>query len=329
MRVPSVLALRGLAKALVVAVVAAVLCGAARPAAAADWPTRPVTLIIGFAAGSMLDLVGRAIADDLAAAIGQPVLVESKPGGGGVVSALYVAKAPPDGYTLLLNGAGPAVLRPLMDKSIGYDTLTDFTPIILVGETPNVLVANPKLGLKTVKDLLAYAKSKGGKISIGHSGPGTVGQLCTALFASEAGLDVTSVSYRGTAPMMLDVLGGTIDAGFPAYNPATRQAKVLAVTSAERVEFLPDVPTMKESGFDVVGGTWHAIMGPAHMPAAIVARLNGAIDAFLRKPETRRRFNEVGYRAFGGPPARVKEWVVQERAKWGPIIARMNLSPQK
>ena len=122
--------------------------GAARPAAAADWPTRPVTLIIGFAAGSMLDFVGRAIADDLSAAIGQPVVVESKSGGGGVVSALYVAKAPPDGYTLLLNGVGPAVLRPLMDKSVGYDTLADFTPIILVGETPNVLVANPKLGVQ-------------------------------------------------------------------------------------------------------------------------------------------------------------------------------------
>jgi tripartite-type tricarboxylate transporter receptor subunit TctC len=133
-----------------------------------------------------------------------------------------------------------------------------------------VLLANPQLGLKTVKDLVAYAKSKGGKISIGHSGPGTMGHLATVLFGSEAGLDATSVAYRGTAPMMIDVLGGTIDAGFPAYNPATRQATVLAVTSADRVEFLPDVPTRTESGFDLVGGTWIAIFGPAHMPSAIV-----------------------------------------------------------
>ena len=329
MRVPLVLRKSRMVKAVFLLAVAAMLTGAPRPAAAADWPTRPVTLVIGFATGSNLDFIARAIADDLATAIGQPVVVEAKPGGGGVVATLYVAKAPPDGYTLLLNGAGPAVLRPLMDKSIGYDTITDFTPIIMVGETPNVLVANPKLGLKTVKELVAYAKSKGGKISIGHSGPGTVGQLCTALFASKAGLDVTSVSYRGTAPMMLDVLGGTIDAGFPAYNPATRQATVLAVTSAERADFLPDVPTMTGSGFDVVGGTWHAILGPAHMPAAIVAKLNGAIDAFLRKPETRRRFSAVGYRAFGGPPARVSEQVAQERAKWGPIIAHMNINPPK
>lgn len=323
MRVPIILLKNFLAVAFFL------LAGAPRPAAAQDWPQRPVTLVIVFAPGSSIDFVGRAVANDLSAAIGQPVVIETKSGGGGVVGTLSVAKAPPDGYTLLLNGVGPAALRPLIDKSLGYDTKTDFTPIILLGEVPNVLLANPNLGLKSVKDLLAYATSKGGKISIGHSGPGTMGHLATVLFASEAKLDATSVSYRGTAPMMIDVLGGQIDAGFPAYNPATRQATVLAVTSAERVEFLPDVPTMTESGFDLVGGTWIAIFGPAHMPAAIVAKLNGVIDAFLHKPETRRRLSEAGVRVLGGPPARLTERVTQDQTRWAKIIAGIKFDDAK
>ena len=329
MRVPLILLKRCLAKAFVLLSVAAMLTGALRPAAAEDWPQRPVTLLISFASGSMIDFVGRSLANDLSEAIGQPVVVETKSGGGGVVASLFAAKAPPDGYTLLLTGVGPAALRPLIDKSVGYDPVADFTPIILIGETPNVLLANPNLGVKTVKDLVAYAKSKGGRISIGHSGPGTMGQLCTILFAAEAGLDLSSVSYRGTAPMMIDVLGGQIDAGFPAYNPATRQATVLAVTTDERVDFLSDVPTMKESSFDLVGGTWHAILGPAHMPPELVAKLNGVMNAFLSKPETRRRFSDAGYRVFGGPPARVTERIVQERTKWSKIIEDAKIGDDK
>jgi tripartite-type tricarboxylate transporter receptor subunit TctC len=320
MRVSLNLRRTGFARAFALLAVAAMLAGAPRLAAAADWPTRPVTLAIAFAPGSTIDFVGRLVAENLSSVIGQPVVVETRSGGGGVVATLSIAKAVPDGYTLLLNGVGPAALRPLIDKSIGYDIKADFTPIILLGETPNVLVANPKLGVKTVKDLVAYAKSKGGKISIGHSGPGTMGHLATVLFGSESGLDVSSVSYRGTAPMMIDLLGGSIDAGFPAYNPATRQATVLAVTSAVRAEFLPDVPTMTESGFDMAGGTWISIFGPAHMPPAIVARLNAAIDAFLQNPETRRRLNEAGIRVLGGPPERLTERITQDQTRWAKII---------
>lgn len=307
----------------------AMLAGAAPPAAAEDWPTRPVTQVIAFASGSAIDFVGRALADNLSKAIGQPVVVETKSGGGGVVAGASLAKTAPDGYTLLLTAIGPTVLRPLMDKSLGYEVDTDFTPIILVGELPNVLLANPKLDVKTVKDLVAYAKSKGGKISIGHSGPGTMGHLSSILFASKAGLELTSVSYRGTAPMMVDVLGGQIDAGAPAYNPAAKSATILAVTTETRVDFLPDVPTMKESGFDVVGGTWNAIYGPAHMPPEIVAKLNAAMDKFLQDPETRHRFSQAGFRTLGGPPSRLTDRVKQDRAKWAPIIAPLNLGADK
>jgi tripartite-type tricarboxylate transporter receptor subunit TctC len=311
---------RRLTGALSILVVLLALTGWSRGAAAQDWPNRPITIVLGFAPGSMIDFVARSVANELSPTLGQPVLVETRQGGGGVLASNYVAKAPPDGYTLLMTAVGPAVLRPLMDKTVTFDLDKEFAPIILLGEAPNVLVANPKLGLKSVKDLVAFGNANGGKISVGHSGLGTLGHLATLLFAAEAGLDVASISYRGTNPMMMDVLGGAIDAGFPAYNPATKESTILAVTCGQRVDFLPDVPTMTESGFDLVGGTWEAIFAPAHVPPEIVAKLNDAIEAFLRKPETRRHFSETGFRIMGGPPAKLVETMKQDRAKWGKII---------
>ncbi len=310
---------RRIAKACaLIAIAAAVL--APRAAMANTWPSRPVTIVLGFAPGSMIDFVGRALAHELTTTLGQPFVIETRQGGGGVVASTYVSKQPADGYTLLMTAVGPAVLRPLMDKTVTFDLDREFTPISLLGEAPNVLVANPKLGLKSVKDLVAHAKARGGKISIGHSGPGTLGHLATLLFAAEAGLDAASVSYRGTGPMMIDVLGGAIDAGFPAYNPATKESTILAVTSGQRADFLPDVPTMKESGFDLVGGTWEAIYAPANLPPDIAAKLNAAIEAYLRKPETRKQLGETGFQVIGGPPAKLVETMKQDRAKWGKII---------
>lgn len=294
---------------------------------AQDWPSKPITIVLGFAPGSMIDFVARAVANDLSVTLGQPVLVETRQGGGGVLASNYVEKAAPDGYTLLMTAVGPAVLRPLIDKTVTFDLGTEFTPVIMLGEAPNVLVANPKLGLKSPKDLVAYGKSRGGKISIGHSGPGTLGQLSTILFGTMAGLDVASVSYRGTGPMMIDVLGGTLDAGFPAYNPATKEGSLLAVTSAQRVDFLPDVPTMKESGFDIVGGTWEGIFGPANMPPEVVAKLNAAMQAFLQKPDTRKRFSEAGFQPMGGTPAQLAQIIEQDRAKWATIIKDAKIGP--
>lgn len=325
MRVRSVLSKTYLA----IGCLAAMLAGLPRPAAAADWPTRPVTVVMAFASGAMIDFVGLSLAKELTAVLGQPFVAEGKTGSGGVLAGVYVAKAPPDGYTLLLTAVGPAVLRPLIDKTTGYDTNADFTPIILIGESPNVLIANPALGINTVKDLRAYANTKDNKISIGHAGPGTMGHLCSVVFAAKAGIEGNFIAYRGTAPMLTDLLGGHIDTGFPAYNPAVRSAKILAVTSDERVDFLPDVPTMKESGVDLVGATWFAIFGPARMPPEVVAKLNGAIDAFLKKPETNQRFSDVGFRVLGGPPARLTETVAQDRAKWSEIIAGLKLEPEK
>lgn len=304
-----------------VATALAMTLGLAPCAAQADaFPTRPITIVLGFAPGSMIDFVGRAVANDLSTTLGQPVLVETRQGGGGVLASTYVSKQPADGYTLLMSAVGPAVLRPLMDKSVTFELDREYVPIILLGEAPNVLVANPKLGLKSVKDLVAYGKAHGGKLSVGHSGPGTLGHLATLLFGAETGLDVASVSYRGTGPMMIDVLGGTLDAGFPAYNPATKEGTILAVTSENRVDFLPDVPTMKESGFDLVGGTWEGIFGPANLPPEIAVKLHDAMQTFLAKPETRKLLGDTGFQVMGGPPAKLVDKIMQDRAKWGKII---------
>jgi tripartite-type tricarboxylate transporter receptor subunit TctC len=329
MRMSSIMRKLPFGKVLILVAVAAMLGAALRPAAAEDWPTRPITLVMAFASGAATDFIGRSLASDVSAAIGQPIVTETKSGAGGVIAGISVAKALPDGYTLLLTAVGPAVLRPLMEKSIGYDTDTDFTPISLVAEAPNVLVADPKLGINTVNDLLAYAKSKDNKISIGHAGPGTMGHLCSVVLAARAGVDGNFIAYRGTPPMMVDLLGGRIDTGFPTYTPATQSARILAVASERRVDFLPDVPTMKESGIDLVGSTWFAIFGPPNMPAEIVAKLNDAIESYLRKPETHRRFSEVGLRVLGGPPAQLREQITQDRARWAPIIARLNFSSEK
>jgi tripartite-type tricarboxylate transporter receptor subunit TctC len=299
-----------------------------RPAAAEDWPTRPVTLVMAYAPGTLFGAIGLALANDLSKAIGQPVVNEVKAGAGGELASAYVAKMPGDGYMLLMTGTGPVVMRPLMGNSVAY-TDADFTPIILIGESPNVLLASPKIGVNTVKEFLAYAKTKGNKISVGHAGPGTVGQLCSAQFATLAGLDASSISYRGVALILNDLLGGQIDAGFPTYSPVTKQAKILAVTSEDRVDFLPGVPTLKESGFDVVGTTWFAIYGPAHMPSAVVAKINAALDAFLKKPENIARFGEQGFRLMGGPPALLSERVAKDRAAWAPILTKMTPATAK
>lgn len=305
------------------------LTGAPRPAAADDWPDRTVTLVVPFPAGGSMDFIGRSIGRYLTETFGQTVVVENKTGAGGAIATNHVGQARPDGYTLLLTGIGPAVFRPVIDKTAGYDMDKEFTPVIMAADSPNVLLASPKLGLNSVKDLLAYAKKQEGRLNIGHPGPGTMGHLLAAAFANEAGVNAALVAYRGAPPMLTDLIGGQIDMGFPAFGPGSKAAKVLAVTTEERVDFLPDVPTMKESGFDVVGSTWNAIYAPANVPKEIVVKLNAAIDTYLRKPETRERFKQVGLRVLGGTPQQLQDRVLQDRAKWTKIIHGLNLHAAK
>src|SRR5215469_11580749 len=293
----------------------ALLLGAAA-ADAQSWPSRTITLVVAFPPSTTTDFAARAIAQELSKEYGQPVVVENRTAGGGVVASLTVAKAPPDGYTLLMTTIGPAVLRPLIDSKVHYDAVADFTPIALVGEAPNLLVSSPKLGVGDVQGLVAHAKLNPGKLTMGHPGIGTMGHLIALLFASEAGIEPNFISYAGSPPLLTDLAGGTIDAGSIAFGAPVGASKILAVTTDERLTFLPGIPTMKESKFpNVTGATWSGLFGPAGLPPEIVGKLNQSINALLRKDETRQLFDKVGYRALGGPPERLRQQMADDRAK--------------
>jgi tripartite-type tricarboxylate transporter receptor subunit TctC len=287
-----------------------------------DWPNRPVTIVYPFAPGGADGFV-RHIARMLSDKFGQPFLVEIRSGAGGAVGLAQVAKAAPDGYTLVMTYVGPAVLNKLLYASIPYDPDTDFEPVILLSETPQVIVSDPKLGLKTLADLVAYGKAN--PLTIGHSGAGTMGHLAAALFAARADLNATLIGYRGATPAITDVLGGQITAAFPAYVPAVASVTQLAVTSGARVGFLPAVPTARESGVDVVATTWGAVVGPARMPRAIVHKLNAALNAFLNSEEGARQLSLFGMLPLGGPPERLTEVMARDKAKWEPVIRAANI----
>jgi tripartite-type tricarboxylate transporter receptor subunit TctC len=298
--------------------------------AAADaqpWPSRPITLVAAFPPNTTTDYGARRIAQDLSKALDHPVVVETRSGGGGVVASVAVAKAPPDGYTLLMTTIGPAVLRPLIDHKLPYDPVADFTPIALVGDAPNVIVASPKWAASSVRDIVAYAKQNPGMLTIGHPGAGTMGHLVALLFAAEAGIEANFVAYQGAPAILSDLAGQHIDIGAIAFGVGADAVKILAVTTEERLEFLPDVPTMRESHFpNVIGTTWSAIFAPAGLDAEIVAKLNTTINAFISKEDTRKQFAGVGYRVLGGPPQRLQARMAEDHAKWSKVIAAAKIT---
>ena len=293
-------------------------------AQADPWPNRPVMLVVPYAAGGNVDIAARIFARVLSDKIGQPVVVENKSGAGGIVGTVAVAKAAPDGYTLLLTAGGPAALNALLYSSIPYSD-SDFTPVVITNDVPQVLISSPKLPVASLKDLVAYAKEKK-SINIGHAGPGTVGQLAALLLELQTGIDAALVSYRGAGEIIKDVLGGQIEAGFPAYVPQVATVKVLGVATAERVAFIPDAPTIRESGIaDVTASTWNALMGPAGMPRAIVMKLNAAINEYLKTDQAKQELAKIGARALGGTPEDVAKTIADDRKRWGPIIRTANI----
>lgn len=315
-------------RAVCIAALVASLAGCA-VAAAEDWPTRPVTMVVPYAPGGNIDQAARVFGRELSEKLGQQFIVESKGGAGGSLGAAQVARSKPDGYTLLVTANGPAVLNKMLYASLPYDPDVDFTPISLISDVPQVFIVNPKSAVSDLKDLVALGRQKKGALTIGHPGIGTGAHLATIWFANLAGIEVVPVAYRGAAPIVTAVLGGEIDAGFPAYIPQARTAKVIAVTSEERVDFLPGVPTARESGFpDMVTGTFTGLAAPVGVPAEIISRMNRILDAFLKTDEARKQLGLLGARTLGGPPERLNERMNKEKALWGPIIKSANIRLQ-
>jgi tripartite-type tricarboxylate transporter receptor subunit TctC len=301
-------------------------CGVA---AAEDWPTRPVTMVVPYAPGGNIDQAARVFGRELSEKLGQQFIVESKGGAGGSLGAAFVAKSKPDGYTLLVTANGPAVLNKMLYASLPYDPDTDFTPISLISDVPQVFIVNPKSPVNDLKGLVALAKQKNGALTIGHPGVGTGAHLTAIWFANLAGINVIPVAYRGALPIVTAVLGGEIDAGIPAYIPQVLSAKSIAVTSDERVDFLPGVPTARESGVaDVASGTFTGLAAPAGTPPEIVTRINRVLDAFLKTDAAKKQLALLGAKTLGGPPKRLTERMNQEKALWAPIVKSANIKLQ-
>ena len=291
-------------------------------AAAQNYPTHPVTLVVPFPAGSTTDLVGRILADRLGESLGQRVVVDNRGGAGGVVGTEAVMRAEPDGYTLLMGTIGTHSINPYVYPKIGYDPVKDFTPIIQFGTAPNVLVVNPSLPVKTVKELIDYVRERPGKLNYASSGNGTSNHLSGAMFAARNGLTASHVPYRGGAQAITDLLRGEVQFMFYHYLPllphiAEGKLRPLAITSAQRISALPEVPTMKQAGIDDFEvSAWFGVYGPAKMSDTLTAKLNGAIAAIMRNEATKKTLIEQGIDPVFGSPQDLLKLTQSEMVRW-------------
>jgi len=294
----------------------------AQPAA---WPTRPLSLVVPFPAGGTTDVLARALAEKLSQSLGQPVVVESRPGAGATLGADYVAKAKPDGYTLLM-GAVHHTIATSVYKKLPYDFEKSFAPVTTVAMVPNVLVVNAKSPATDVKSLVALAKASPGKLSYGSNGNGTVQHLIGTQFASLAGVELLHVPYKGSAPLTSDLLGGQVDMSFDTLTPLVQHIKggklrALAVTTAKRSTTLPDVPTLAEAGIkDFNQGTWFGILAPAATPKEVVTKLNTEIVKIIQSPEFKKRMEEIGAEPVGDTPAQMAAQIKEDTTKYSKLV---------
>jgi tripartite-type tricarboxylate transporter receptor subunit TctC len=303
-------------------------------AQAQTYPDRPIRLIAPFPAGGLADVLARAVGDEMSKSLGQPVIVENRAGAGGNTGADAVAKAAPDGYTLLMSSAGILTANPFLYAQMPFNVETAFIPISNVAEMSMILVVHPKVEAKTLKELVALAKAQPGKLNFGSPGIGTTGHLGLAMFMHAADVKITHVPYRGAAPAVTDLIAGQIDG--VVDNPPTVIAHIeagklrpLAVAASKRLALFPDVPTAAEAGVtNYEASSWFGIAAPAGTPPAIIARLHQAIAAAVRTPAMQERFAKSGASLVGDTPEHFAQQIHDERAKWGTIIKAANITPQ-
>ena len=314
--------------------VAAVVLGLLSCALAAQtFPSKAIRIVVPFGAGGVADLTARAVGQKLSESLGQPVVIDNKPGAGGVVAGDAVAKAEPDGHTLLLISNGTAVSAGLF-KALPFDTLRDFAPISLLATFDIAIITTADSKLKTLADLMAYAKANPGKLNLGTINIGSTQNLAGELFKTASGIDVQIVPFNGTPAVITALRGGQIDAAVEILGPVMAQInakalRALAVTGNKRSVVLPDVPTARESGVGgFVASSWNGLAAPAKTPAAVIARLNKDIVAAVNAPDVKKKLHELNVEAQSSSPEQASELLAGEVRRWGDVITRAKIPTQ-
>ncbi|KAB2905547.1 MAG: tripartite tricarboxylate transporter substrate binding protein [Burkholderiaceae bacterium] len=314
-------------------ILAAVLAlpGAAMAQPDAHWPSKPIKWVVPFPPGGAMDTIARTLGDKAARELGQPFVVENRPGAGGNIGADYVAKQPADGYTILITSIGMATNKALYAK-LSYDPVKDFAPISLLAVVPNVLVVNAAQSAdKSVKDVVAHARRDPGKLTYASAGNGTSIHLAGEMFAALAGLNLVHVPYKGSGPAVTDMLGGQMDLMFDSITSArphiqSGKLRALGVTTTRRSSALPDVPTIAEAGvpgYEV--SPWFAVFAPAGTPADVVARLNKVLNESMKQPDTLKKLESVGAEPIGSTPQELATHLAKELDRWGKLIKERNI----
>lgn len=309
---------------------------AAAPAAHAqavggDWPSKPIRWIVPFPPGGAMDAIARTLGEKASRTLGQPFVIENKPGAGGNIGADFVAKAPADGYTMMITSIGMATNKPLYGK-LNYDPIKDFAPVSLLAVVPNVLVTNStQPNVKTVADLIAAAKKEPGKLTYASAGNGTSIHLAGEVFTSLAKIDMQHVPYKGSGPAVADLLGGQVNYMFDSITSArphiqSGKLRALAVTTAKRSSTLPNVPTLAEAGlpgYEV--SPWFAVFMPAATPKPVIAKLNAALLDAMKQPDVRARLASIGAEPVGSTPDELAAHLARESARWSKLIAERGI----
>lgn len=297
-----------------------------------DYPTRPIRLVVPFAPGGGADAVARIVAQGVSQTLGQQVVVENRGGAAAIIGTEQVAKADPDGYTLVLGQSGPISINPALYKDLRYDPVKDFAPVTLTTSYPYILVVNSNLPAKTVQEFVVLAKAKPNGLSYGTAGKGGANHLVTEMFSIAAGIEMVHVPYRGTSPAVTDVIAGNLHLVFSDVvsamaNIQSGTLRALAVTSSKRTPVLPDVPTMAESGFpgfDAIG--WHGILAPAGTPPAIVTKLRAEIVKALNAPATQSLLTSQALQSVGNTPQEFAAFIKDDIVKWGAVAKRAGIT---
>ena len=311
----------------------ALACACLGAGAQNTWPTRPVKMVIPFPAGGPTDVMTRVLSEKLTHALGQPVVVENKPGAGGTIGADFVAKSAPDGYTFVMATGSTHSVGPYLGK-VPYDPVKDFTPVVYVGYATNILLVSPTLGVNNVRELIALAKKDPGKLNYSTSGVGSVAHLTSEMFAAQAGIKLTHVPYKGTQQSIPDLASGQVALLFDNVMTAkphvdSKRLKGIAISSRKRSSIVPDIPTIDESGlpgFD--SWNWFGVFGPAGTPRPIVERLNTEMNKILADPAVRERFQGLGFEITGGTPAEFLAVMQSESQRWSKVIREANVKPE-